>query len=34
MGLLCIINYGLMVNKPAGIPGRSMDDIINFELFR
>jgi hypothetical protein len=33
MGLLCIVNHGLMVNKLAGIPGRSMDDI-NFELFR
>jgi hypothetical protein len=34
MGLLCNINHGLMVNKLARIPGRSMDDIINFELLR
>jgi hypothetical protein len=34
MELLCIINHDLTVNKLAGIPGRSMDDIINFELFR
>jgi hypothetical protein len=33
-GLLRIIDHCLMVNKLAGIPGRSMDDIINFELFR